>query len=230
MSYLKSSKVGIEVTTLYKDKRGRKIVSQLLELGLTNLSRKMFDEFDKKPNPELMRKELSDIINPNLIKFTDEEILKYHEESKNNGGYYQVIAGNFSNNMTQKLKDYSNKYKLDLSGEYLYSKSGRKYTENKILVGDMYLMKLFQLPEKGAKVTSDMMRGKRPVLGANFRSTGQVINEMEFWSYSSNDLNELLDYHHNKTKIQSSSKLLMELLRLGLDYDGNMQTSEFKIN
>ena len=147
---------------------GRKIVSQLLELGLTNISRAMFEKYDKSMNVSELRKDLIDLINPKLTTLTDQELIDYHNSNKGHR-YYPVVTGNFSKNITQKIRDYSDKYNVSLDGEHLYNKSGQLYTKNKILVGDMYMMKLYQLPEKGTKVTSDNMKGKRPVLGSNFR-------------------------------------------------------------
>lgn len=200
----------------------RKIVSQLLELGLSNLSRAMYAKFDKDRNPKVMRAELSDIINPKLASYSDKQILEYHDSLKDKQ-IYPIVTGNFAKDISAKLRKYSDKYKVSLDGEHLYTKSGRLYTENKILVGDMYLMKLYQLPEKGAKVTSDNMKGKRPVLGANFRNEGQSLGEMEFWAYSANDLSELLTYNRDRTKLQDSAKFLTELLKLGLEFDGNLK-------
>lgn len=203
----------------------RKIVSQLLELGLSNLSRAMYAKFDKDRNPKVMRAELSDIINPRLASYSDKQILEYHDSLKDKQ-MYPIVTGNFAKDMSSKLRDYSKKYNVSLDGEHLYTKSGRLYTENKILVGDMYLMKLYQLPEKGAKVTSDNMKGKRPVLGANFRNEGQSLGEMEFWAYSANDLSELLTYNRDRTKLQDSAKFLSELLKLGLEFDGNLKNNK----
>lgn len=209
---------------------GRKIVTQLLELGLTNLSKAMFKHYDKiklknDKDFDKMRKEISDIIDPNVEIYTNQQLLDYHEDSRLRG-YYQVVTGNFAKNTTQKLQKYAKLYKVSLDGEHLYTKEGRLYTEGKILVGDMFMMKLQQLPEKGAKVTGDMMRGARPVLGAHYRASGQSISEMETWGYSANDLNELLKHHYTRTETSDASKLLMEILRLGLDPDITYKTKD----
>lgn len=185
----------------------------------------MYAKFDKDRNPKVMGAELSDIINPRLASYSDKQILEYHASLKDKQ-IYPIVTGNFAKDMSSKLRDYSKKYNVSLDGEHLYTKSGRLYTENKILVGDMYLMKLYQLPEKGAKVTSDNMKGKRPVLGANFRNEGQSLGEMEFWAYSANDLSELLTYNRDRTKLQDSAKFLTELLKLGLEFDGNLKNNK----
>ena len=196
----------------------RKNLSQLLEINLSNISIKLFDKIskmlkEKNINYSLIRNMLSEIIDPKIELFSNQELIKFHN---NSNGRYNINVGCHTKNLTDRIKKYYKNIDIPHSGEFLYDGNNGRKIRNPIITGYMYIMKLYHLPEFSSKINTENSRID-PLLGGTLRDTGQTFGELELWALLSNNLTSYIEENRKINEEYVRGNLLSNFLSLGFN-------------
>lgn len=210
----------------------RKIPALLMETYLGNISENL-GTYLKGKDTETKRKVFAEISNPYAVKWTDEEVEAYYEKNAAKGRF-PIITGSFSKDLPNKINKFYEMLGLPTEGIEVTDGYTKRKIKTPIITGSLYLMKLRALPEFSAKVTSDAMSDKYPVLGAKSRKGGQRIGEMEIWSYFANNMDQYLLERRDPSAENDRYNFLSHLLLTGYDFQddegNNMASRKFSAN
>lgn len=206
---------------------GRKNLSQIIEMYLSLIASKLFlriDGFINEGTLDLgsVKSILSKYYGPRFDKYDKDAFIKAHHTKGIQ--FYGFETGSFTELNSEDVISWMKE--LEVEPE-VYLRDGRtgKKIKNPILVGGMYTLKLYHLPEYSGKVTPSEVNKSSPIIGkGSYRSSGQSIGEMEMWSLLSYGQTEFLD-RTRVNQVRDSYSLLNNLLMVGIalkDDKGNL--------
>lgn len=135
----------------------RKNIPQTMEVELNQLMSKVF-EINKKLMEEgkidEVRANFKKYRMPSYYKMTDEELIRVHEKDE----CYEYVTGCFSKITPKDVVEWKNELGVE-AGITLWDGVTKKRIRRPIMVGEMYLTKLYFLAEAYAKVTSEHIPG-----------------------------------------------------------------------
>jgi hypothetical protein len=210
----------------------RKIPALLMETYLGNISENL-GKFLEGKDTKKKREVIAEISNPYAVKWSDEEVENYVEKYTKQGKF-PIITGSFAKDLPNKINKFYDMLGLPTEGIEVTDGYTKRKIKTPIITGSLYLMKLRALPEFSAKVTSDAMSDKYPVLGAKSRKGGQRIGEMEIWSYFANNMDQYLLERRDPSAENDRYNFLSHLLLTGYDFEdddgNNMASRKFSAN
>lgn len=126
------------------------------------------------------------------------------------------ITGCFSRFSTDTILKWIDDLQTDALTSIIDGKTGRP-VRNKILVGSMYMMKLYALPERAAKVHADS--DDDPILGKGYtrEGEGQSQGALETFSLLASDLEPYLYETRKKYSFKDAENLLISLRVAGVN-------------
>lgn len=205
---------------------GRKIVSQLHEVNLTNITFRLWNHIEglihEKDNYLICRGMLSEVVDPELELLDYSELLDYHKKSN---GKYRIYTGAYSFNINEKVTKYLELFGLSPEGEVMYDGFTKRKIMNPILTGHMYMMKLYHMADYKNKVNVTY-NPKHDVVGSSYRDTGLKMGEMEMYALYASNMDNFIDSIRASTDSLDKTMILTDLLLLG--YDISSEESERK--
>jgi len=196
----------------------RKNTSQLIEVYLNKLALKLHQMIGglKLDNGKDLRSQLErvDLYGTQFDKYSDEELFeKYLKEGHL---FFQFKVGSFSSIGVGDVLETMERLNISEFDYLIDQRSGRKIRKP-VLVGNMYMMKLYHLPEYSSKVTSSLNLSKTPAMGmGKYRSEGQKMGEMEMWALQSLGVSELVELQTSDEKAIDNYTFLNNLLMVGM--------------
>jgi hypothetical protein len=105
------------------------------------------------------------------------------------------------------------------------------FIEQPVVTGWTYIMRLHHSADYVGKVTPEIARGDEPIMNRGiYRSSGQVISEMELWALMSHGTTELVSQDFDK-RLDPQLQFLNDLLLAGIamvDSEGMPLMSEYR--
>lgn len=196
----------------------RKNISQIMESQLNAVldeAYRLNDISISVENYEEVRSRFEKLKMNDFIKMTDEEILNYHETHS----YYHYITGSFSRITPKDIIDWMDW--LGVDGKIvLFDGKTKKKLRSKVLVSDMYLMKLYFTASNYSKVTKTTIPGVKDLVlgGGKISDRGMKHGGMEVDGLIANNLDA---YIHKLKDSEGSSAgwFLANVLMAGLTID-----------
>lgn len=129
------------------------------------------------------------------------------------------ITGCFSRISPKEVLEWSEELQVSPLTRIIDGKTKRK-VRNPILVGDMYMMKLYQLPEHYNKVFTEENTGD-PILGKGLHrdEAGMAQGALESFSLMASDLQPYMEATRRKTKFKDAQGILINMRLAGVDLE-----------
>lgn len=179
----------------------RKNMSQSCEILLMKISSKLYQvnsELLKSKDFTSIRENFKKYRIPEFYKMTDEELIDFHNSGK---GFYPYVTGAFTKISLPVIIEWMKELGVE-EGETLIDGVTGKRIRNKILTGDMYLLKLYFLANNYAKVTEVRIPGlNKLTLGKGSITKGSKWGNMEMDTLLANNATKLIyaNRHHDVT-------------------------------
>lgn len=172
----------------------RKNIPQTMEVELNQLMEKVFSinkELISEGKFDEVRANFKEFRMPTYYKMTDDELISFHETET----CYEYVTGCFSKIVPKDIVEWKAKLGVQ-TGINLWDGITRKKIRNPIMVGDMYLTKLYFLSDTYAKVTSEHIPGVgNLVLGkGSVTKKGSKHGNMEMDAIISSSATEYLKF------------------------------------
>ena len=191
----------------------RKNPSQLYEVILTKLIKKIYEDTDKiiktKPHKiEDVKNKLPKILyGDKFKKMTDEEFIENHKKGIFG---YAIKVGSYSRINYKDVMKLIDHY--EISGADKITSPVIGPIENPIITGESYILKLYHAADYYGKVTSSVMDSHSPYMGRGiYRAEGQKMGEMELWALSAYGVEDFVSDQSPKSR-NSQYELLQEFL------------------
>lgn len=190
----------------------RKNIAQIPEVYLSVIADKVKENI-KNLSLEEARVILNQYKLDNYSRLSDDELMTAIKSSTP----FNYITGCFSRISPDEVLKWSDKLGATPMTRIIDGKTKRK-VKNRILVGSMYMMKLYQLPEYYNKVyTADS--DSDPVLGKGLHrdDAGMAQGALETFSLLASDLEPYIQATRHKTQFIDAQGILINLRLAGVD-------------
>jgi len=190
----------------------RKNISQIPEVYLANIAdaiKKKLVGLDIKKAKEMLAKYSLD----NYSSMKDEDLIAYLASDKP----LNYITGCFSRFTVDTILKWMKELEVEPNTYIIDGETGRP-VKNPVLVGSMYMMKLYQLPEHYNKVHGEGSE-EDPILGKGLYrdEEGQSQGGLETYSLMASDLEQLMHETRKKDAFRAAEGLLINLRLAGIN-------------
>lgn len=198
---------------------GRKNPSQLIEMKLASISKHLYEDtvtkakdnsFDFKEFKSRVKKYYGDKFEAYDLPTFESELLRKGE------ALFTFNTGCFSNLNPEEVLAWVDELNIE-SEIKLFDPVSNRWIKKNIMVGPMYMLKLYHLPEYTGKVTPANMTGDAPMIGrGNYREAGgQKVGEMELHALLSYNQESLISKFRGDSK-ENSYIFLNSMIAVGL--------------
>lgn len=205
----------------------RKNIAQIPEVYLSNIADVLKDKLKSGlENNSITLDEARELLTKyklnNYSSLSDDELVTAIRSNKP----FNYITGCFSRISAEDVLKWSDELNVTQLTKIIDGKTKRK-VRNPILVGSMYMMKLFQLPEYANKVHTDDNE-EDPILGHGLyrESEGLRQGALETFSLLASDLEPLVYSTRKKVQFQDAQNLLINLRLAGVEIDVKDNTKD----
>lgn len=150
----------------------------------------------------------------NYSSLPDEELKSILEGTQK----LNYITGCFSKISIEEILKWCEELEIDTAGTAIIDGKTKRPVRNKVLVGSMYMMKLYQLPEHYNKVHAEGSE-EDPILGKGLyrEGEGQSQGGLETYSLFASDLDQYVYATRKKHEFQDAEGLMINLRLAGVN-------------